>query len=74
MTTNETITLVTCRWDDQPGVEAGWYCESWDGCEFIDDSQKIRFPVQVDDYAETDVRDLREALAAAFPAAEIVIQ
>lgn len=68
-----TITRVTYRWDDQPGVSPGWYCESWssDGT-MQDDSQKIWFPVTVDDYTQAQEAGLREALREAFPAADIV--
>lgn len=66
-----TITRVTCRWDDQPGVNPGWYCESHDADGRVDDSQKVWFPVSVDDYGHDEADDLRAALAEAFPAAEI---
>jgi hypothetical protein len=72
MTTTQ-ITRVTCRWDDQPGVEPGWYCESWAGRDMMDDSQKVWFPVAVDDYGDDQADELRAALAAAFPGAEIEI-
>jgi uncharacterized protein (TIGR02996 family) len=73
MKTTETITRVTCRWDDQPGVEPAWYCESWAADRMVDDSQKVWFPVAVDDYGRGDADDLSAALAEAFPGAEIVI-
>lgn len=66
-----TVTRVTYRWDDQPGVEAGWYAESWAGREMLDDSQKVWFPVAVDGYDRDEAAELAEALAEAFPGAEI---
>ena len=74
MTATNEITRVTYRWDDQPGVEPGWYCESWAGSRMIDDGQKIWFPVSVDEYTEAERSDLVAALREAFPAAEIVGQ
>ena len=71
MTTD--ITKITCRWDDQPGVEPGWYCESYDDeGELRDDSQKVWFGVQVDEYTEDDRSGLIAALKEAYPNAEIV--
>ena len=70
--TNTDITRITYRWDDQPGVEAGWYCQSYDADGFCDDSQKVWFPVSVDDYAEDEQAELVAALKEAFPNAEIV--
>jgi hypothetical protein len=67
------VTRVTYRWDDQPGVDAGWYCQSFDeGNELMDDSQKVWFPVNVDNYGEDEEDELVEALQEAFPHAEIV--
>lgn len=72
MTTAAEITRVTYRWDDQPGVEPGWYCESWDGDRMVDDSQKVWFPVTVDDFGRDQAGELADALREAFPGAEIV--
>jgi hypothetical protein len=66
------ITKVTFRWDDQAGVEPGWYCESWDGDKMVDDSQKVWFPVPVDDFRHGQADELAAALRDAFPGAEIV--
>jgi hypothetical protein len=71
MTQTTTITRVTVRWDEQPGTEAGWYCESFAGSQFQDDSQKIWFPVAVDSFGADQAGGLREALVEAFPDAEI---
>jgi hypothetical protein len=70
------ITRVTYRWDDQLGVEAGWYVETWavddDGCKMAEDSQKIWFPVVVDDFGHDQEDELVAALLYAYPSAEIV--
>ena len=69
----QTVTRVIYRWDDQPGVEPGWYCESYDtDGEMIDDSQKVWWPIDVDNYETAE--ELEQALAAAFPGAEVVNQ
>jgi hypothetical protein len=74
MATTTEITKVTCRWDDQPGVQPGWYCETWIGDTLVDDSQKVWFPVNVDDYGRDETAELKSALREGFPEAEIVIQ
>lgn len=71
MTATTEITRVTVRWDEQEGCEPGWYCQSWAGKEYRDDSQKIWWPIDTDEYAETDAEDLADALQDAFPNAEI---
>lgn len=69
------ITRVTYRWDDQAGVEPGWYAMSYDadGRE-RDDSQKVWFPVSVDLYERDEAGLLEAALQEAFPGADIVRQ
>lgn len=65
-------TSVTYRWDDQIGADPGWYCESHDSAGLLlDDSQKIWWPVDVDDYGRDEEIALAEALAGAFPSATI---
>jgi hypothetical protein len=71
MKTTTDITRVTYRWDDQPGVEAGWYAEAWDGDRMVYDSQKVWFPVVVDGFGHGEADDLEAALQEVFPAAEI---
>lgn len=73
MTTIERdITHVTCRWDEQQGVEPGWYCEAYLGDRLIFDSQKEWFPVaSIDDLGRHEGDDLRLRLQMAFPNAEI---
>lgn len=72
MNVDNKVARVTYRWDDQPGVEAGWYCETFgpDG-RLCDDSWKVWFPVAVDDYREDEAEELVASLQAAFPTAEI---
>lgn len=72
MSTTGGVTRVTYRWDDQPGVEPGWYCESFDSGGPRDDSQKVWFPVRVDDFGESEGPELAGALQAAFPGADVV--
>lgn len=68
------ITKVTARWDDRPGIDSGWYCETYsDGGFMEDDSQKIWFPVPVDSFERDELDELTEALREAFPNAEIVV-
>lgn len=69
-----TITRVRCRWDNRPGAEPGWYAETFDGeGNFADDSQKVWFPVQVDEFGQDQEAELIEALSEAFPGANITI-
>lgn len=65
------IHRVTYRWDDQSGAEPGWYCQTFSGGELVDDSQKIWFPVGVDQFAEDELDDLVAALRGHFPIAEV---
>lgn len=71
MATATRITRVTYRWDDQYGVEPGWYCVAWDGDTSLYDSQKVWFPVEVDEFGRHLLPALRKALATAFPGATI---
>lgn len=70
--TETDITRVTYRWDDHPGSTPGWYCQSYEGDEFRDDSQKVWFPVSVDTYGEDERAELVAELKEAFPSAEVV--
>lgn len=69
---NTDITRVTLRWDDQPGVEPGWYCQAYDADGVRDDSVKTWFPIDVDDFSRGQKTELLAALRDAFPAADIV--
>jgi hypothetical protein len=72
------VTTLLYHWDDQPGVTPGWYVEAlaWDEEEsvdrFVDDSMKVWFPVDTDDYDESQEESLVSALREEFPGAEIV--
>ncbi len=68
------IIRVTYRWDDQCGVEPGWYAMSYDADGERDDSQKVWFPVSVDIYDRDEADTLEASLREAFPGAEIVRQ
>ena len=70
--TDTDVTRVTYKWDDRPGVEAGWYCQSFEGGKFMDDSQKVWFPIDTDNYDEDEEDELVEALQEAYPNAEII--
>lgn len=70
MNTTREATLIKYRWDAQAGVEPGWYCESYNEAgEMIDDSQKVWWPIDVDQY-ETEP-ELVAALHRAFPDAAV---
>lgn len=64
-------------WDEQDGAEPGWYAEvqtcaedgRWD---VSDDSLKVGFPVDLDQYSRNDRSGVVSALRKAYPAAEIV--
>jgi hypothetical protein len=70
--TETEITRVTYRWTDQTGVTPGWYCETWSGSQMVDESQKVWFPVDVEDFLKEEEAQLVESLREAFPEAEII--
>lgn len=70
--TKADVTRVTYWWDGQPGIDPAWYCQSFVDSEFMDDSAKVWFPVDVYNYGEDEADELVEALQEAFPNAEIV--
>ena len=64
----KTVATLRYYWDDQPGATAGWYVEAKDSDgEFLDDSMKVWFPVDVDDFSRDEESDLVAALKAEFP-------
>lgn len=76
MSAFDDVVKVIYRWDDQPGVTPGWYCETLiqedDGTlRQGDDSQKIWFPLTVDYFGEDQEVALVEALKDKFGDAEI---
>lgn len=72
---SRTITQIDCRWDDQPGVTPGWYCECQDeDGQCVIDSVKVDFPFDVDDYDQDSAEELTAALAKEFPGVEITVR
>ena len=65
---NFDVTKVTIRWDRD-----GYYCETWNLNIFCDDSQKVWFPVPVEDYKKHQLRELKIALGSVFPNADLVV-
>lgn len=63
-------------WDNQAGVEPGWYAEvlgryeEGDHWEHLTDSMKVGFPVDLDEYTEEQEDEVRAALLEEFPGAE----
>lgn len=43
---------INIKWDDQSGVNPGWYVSVDINGEFHTDNQKIDFPINVDGYDE----------------------
>ena len=68
---DETIRTVRYYWDDQTGVDPGWYVETWNTDGRVDDSQKVWFPVAVEDYSREDRAALHAALLEQYPYAAI---
>lgn len=73
---NSTETKISLGWDSQvPGYE-GWFCEVQTRSEngewkYSDDSEKIWFPVDLNKYEVHQRAEVEEALADAFPGAQI---
>lgn len=67
------IIKVIAHWDDQDPQNEGWYAMSYDADGERDDSMKIYFPVNVDDFGPDEADELHDALAEAFPGAEIEV-
>jgi hypothetical protein len=61
--------LVRAHWDDQQGVEPGWYVQVFDedpetGAGYVvTDSVKVTFPVEVENFDRSEADDLAAALA-----------
>lgn len=61
------VAKIRCRWDDSCGVEPGWYCETFNiHGTMLDDSQKIWFPINVDEFNKSQKTELKNALYDAF--------
>lgn len=62
-------------WDNQAGVEPGWYCEvlrrdSEGDLRHEDDSMKVGFSVDLDEFTRDQEDEVRAALLEEFPGAE----
>ena len=63
--------IIRMYWDDQDRDNAGWYVMIMDGNrDFVDDSIKIWFPVNVNEFGPDDEAALKDALMEAYPDAE----
>ncbi len=50
-----------------------WYCEvSSNSGRYLNDSQKIDFPFNTEDFGRDESAELKAALREAFPSAEVV--
>ena len=58
-------------WDDQPGVDPGWFVEVRKNGKYHDDSMKIWFGVEIDDFNKKQKSELEEALLRAYPGARV---
>jgi hypothetical protein len=68
----KTVAALRYWWDDQDPGNKGWYVEAKDSeGEFLDDSMKVWFPVDVEDFSEDEETKMVEALKAEFPNAAI---
>ena len=67
------MTIDTLRYwlDNQVGVTPGWYVQAWGAGKFLCDSQKVWFPVDVDDFGPVEEEELVAALKDEFPDATI---
>lgn len=69
----KTATKIEYRWDEIDPANPGWYAVSYDASgEVIDDSMKIWWPVDVDEFGADQGDELGAALRKAYPGAEIV--
>jgi len=60
-------------WDNQEGIEPGWYIEVTDSdLNFITDSMKFDFPVDADEFGEEEGARLFNVLEGAFPGCQIL--
>ena len=71
--------VLKVSWDDQAGIEPGWHVEVQRPDEegphgqmaYVDDSQKVWFPVDVDRFGRHQRAALLAELATVYPGAEI---
>lgn len=62
--------VLHCWWDDRDENE-GWYVEAEKDGEYVDDSMKIWFLVNVDEFAKHQGDALEKALKSAYPGAAV---
>lgn len=59
-------------WDSQDPQNTGWYVRVQDERgQTMDDSMKVWFPVEVEEFSEDQAEELAAALREAFPEAKI---
>lgn len=73
---NSTETRISLGWDSQDRNNEGWHCEVQTRDEdgrwaYSDDSLKIWFPVDLDNYEVHQRAEVEAALLKAFPGAQI---
>jgi hypothetical protein len=68
------ITTVHARWWIYGPQRRGWYAELRVGDRVVTDSQKIDFPVSVEDYDRDEADELAAALREEYPDAEIIVE
>ena len=67
-----TVAILRYWWDSQCPENTGWYVEALDADgNFLDDSMKIWFPVDTDDFSAAEEAELVAALKEQFPDATI---
>jgi hypothetical protein len=61
------------HWDES-GVVPGWYCINFDASDdFVTDSIKIDYPINVDYFYRSQEQELLDALRKEYPDAEIFV-
>jgi len=71
---SDDIVHVYAYWDSQEGVKPAWFAVARDAEDAARwDSQKIDWPCELGEYDEDQAEDVREALAAEWPDAEIEV-
>lgn len=75
MSNYKNVVKVVGGWDKQDPSNEGWHVEARDALGgVVTDSQKIWFPVSVDDFTREQRPGLLAALALEFDGAEIVVE
>lgn len=69
------IVKIEYYWDTSDPCNEGWYAMGRDETgEIVDDSMKVWFGVDVDDYDKDQGDELGQALREAYPDAEVVAE